>query len=673
MTSGAPALQAPLSAVKKQRLERKVNYEKNKQNTAKWLNQVKKNRESEYVDYTIEENRTKGATLASMATEFQPKDSLEQEIEKALIKDGMATEKDIMEKEKQDLLQLDPEEMKRRLKQMSKLKTLLFRQELKNKRLARIKSKLYHKIKRKAKEKDEKKLLEELELIDPQAAKEYRDRIEEKRVEERISLRHGSTSKFAQSLKRYGKFTNERNKEAYFDMMRQHEELKKKTRKVNDFKGDDDSEVSSDSEEDNITLEKLKAEALAKINQEVSESEDEQSDSNDEGGFDEDKLQKKEAKAQLKKQNKKTGIMGMKFMQKADNIQKELLKEKSKMLIDEINKYGHEGEGEEDDEDEESEGEQDQENDQQPKGSESKQKFKGENSKTTMPSNIVLDNEDVKQITAAINKKAEKVEGAVSSTKGQDHIGKFLESSNPLSADQLIEQWQGSVNKLAGTKRPKNALTFDSEKDLKDFNIDQIKNRKRIKFEELEDEEEEENNRKIYVTNEDMAKEEFEQQKQNLIEDQMEQDIMDEDKKNDKPMDGWGSWAGEGLTKSRTEIMKEQKRRERKIKEIKDKRKDAKKANVIINESRDKKFTKYLVSELPHPFKSAGQFEQLMKVPIGKEWNTIASYKRLIQPEILLKAGKIIKPLKYRKDISLKAVEALVQNRKDPSRPAAKF
>ena len=102
MATGAPALQAPISGVKKQRLERKVNYEKNKQNTTKWLNQVKKNRESEYVDYTVEENRTKGATLASMASEFIPKDNMEKEIQQALIKDGIATEKDIMEKEKQD-------------------------------------------------------------------------------------------------------------------------------------------------------------------------------------------------------------------------------------------------------------------------------------------------------------------------------------------------------------------------------------------------------------------------------------------------------------------------------------------------------------------------------------------------------------------------------------------
>jgi U3 small nucleolar RNA-associated protein 14 len=651
-------LQAPLSGVKQQRLERKVNYDKNKQNVSKWLNQVKKNRESDYVDYTVDENRTRGATLASMATDFEAKGSLEKEIEKALVKDGMATEKDIIEKEKQDLLELDPEEMKRRLRQMSKLKTLLFRQELKNKRLAKIKSKLYHKIKRKARDKQESKLLEELELVDPEAAKEYRDRIEEKRVEERISLRHGTTSKFAKNLKRYGKFNEEGTKQAYFELIRQRDELKKKTQKINDFKDDDEEDSSSGNDSD--ALEKLKQEALLKVNQQLSESSESDSDSN--GRMDEEMLEKKKLRELKKKQNKQPGIMGMKFMQKAQQVQKEVLKQKSKMLIDEINKMEEEGEGENDDE------EDDIEEQEEPKEkNDGVKKFKGEDTKTSMPSNVNLENDEVQEIVSSMKKQKK-----MTSEVPKDHIDKVI-AEGTTEASELLLKWQGSVNKLSGKKRTTKNLTFNESEDLKDFDVEKIKNRKKIKLEDFEGEGNEEENRKIYVTNEEMEREEFEQQKQNLIQDQMEEDIADEDKKNGKPMDGWGSWAGEGITKSRTEIMREQKRKEKKIKEIKEKRRDAKKKNAIINESRDKKFTKYLVSELPHPYKSAGQFEQLMKVPLGKEWNTIASYKRLIQPEILLKAGKIIKPLKFKKDISLKAVEALVANRKDPNRPAAKF
>ena len=44
LTKGSPALQKPLSAVKQQRLERTVNYDKNKKETAKWIPQIKLNR-----------------------------------------------------------------------------------------------------------------------------------------------------------------------------------------------------------------------------------------------------------------------------------------------------------------------------------------------------------------------------------------------------------------------------------------------------------------------------------------------------------------------------------------------------------------------------------------------------------------------------------------------------
>ena len=83
---------------------------------------------------------------------------------------------------------------------------------------------------------------------------------------------------------------------------------------------------------------------------------------------------------------------------------------------------------------------------------------------------------------------------------------------------------------------------------------------------------------------------------------------------------------------------------------MKKKRQDLKMKGVQINtEERDKKFVqKYLVKELPAQYQSTKQFDALMSMPVGKEWNTGDSYKRLIQPELLTKAGSIIKPLKYK-------------------------
>lgn len=96
--------------------------------------------------------------------------------------------------------------------------------------------------------------------------------------------------------------------------------------------------------------------------------------------------------------------------------------------------------------------------------------------------------------------------------------------------------------------------------------------------------------------------------------------------------------------------------RKNKIEELKKARADSKLKGVILSsvEERDKKFAhKFLVKDLPHPFKNVKQFEALMSVPLGKDWNTIQSHKRLIQPEVLIKAGTIIKPLKYKKVIPL--------------------
>ena len=81
------------------------------------------------------------------------------------------------------------------------------------------------------------------------------------------------------------------------------------------------------------------------------------------------------------------------------------------------------------------------------------------------------------------------------------------------------------------------------------------------------------------------------------------------------------------------------------------------------------------MKDLPHPYHSVSQYKKVMDVPIGKEWTTLQSHKRLIQPEVLTKVGEIIKPLKFKKEVKAQTIDALVQHRmnKREKRPAAKF
>ena len=62
---------------------------------------------------------------------------------------NMLDENEFLKAEKEQLKQIDSKEAHKRQKELAKERSLMFYQELKNKRVARIKSKLYHKIKNK--------------------------------------------------------------------------------------------------------------------------------------------------------------------------------------------------------------------------------------------------------------------------------------------------------------------------------------------------------------------------------------------------------------------------------------------------------------------------------------------------------------------------------------------
>lgn len=116
--------------------------------------------------------------------------------------------------------------------------------------------------------------------------------------------------------------------------------------------------------------------------------------------------------------------------------------------------------------------------------------------------------------------------------------------------------------------------------------------------------------------------EEFEREKEADIEDELGNKV-----KAPVVQRGWNEWAGDGVQEKSHEkkLARVEEFKRKKIEELKKQRADAKLKGVVLNvEERDKKFAqKYLVKELPHPFHNVKQFEALMSVPLGKDWNTI--------------------------------------------------
>ncbi|KAI1758074.1 Utp14 protein-domain-containing protein [Xylaria castorea] len=104
---------------------------------------------------------------------------------------------------------------------------------------------------------------------------------------------------------------------------------------------------------------------------------------------------------------------------------------------------------------------------------------------------------------------------------------------------------------------------------------------------------------------------------------------------------GWGSWVGEGVTKRE----KNHRRFFTKKEGVKpEARKDFKNNRAIINEKRAKKNDKYLASQLPHQYESRTQYERSLRLPIGPEFLTKQSFQDATKPRVIIKQG-IIAPI----------------------------
>nr|CDS22595.1 U3 small nucleolar RNA associated protein 14 [Echinococcus granulosus] len=129
------------------------------------------------------------------------------------------------------------------------------------------------------------------------------------------------------------------------------------------------------------------------------------------------------------------------------------------------------------------------------------------------------------------------------------------------------------------------------------------------------------------------AEAEFEAEKRAVNEEEALKDV-------DTFLPGWNRWTGPG-----TEAVDEELRRKRLIKAPKRKRRDFGRAKVIIKERVNEELRKHLVKTIPFPYAKPEQYEQALAQPICREWTTEAAHRELTKPKVILKAGRVIKPI----------------------------
>ncbi|RCI04193.1 hypothetical protein CU098_012555, partial [Rhizopus stolonifer] len=253
------ALDAPLAKRVQDRLERQAALTSANEEISKWQPTVKMNREAEHLVFPMQDTSVapkESRTSAAMASKFKAETPLEQQIAEALAQAGMKDE-ELEEFEALKLNKLTVEEVEARRKELRMMRELMFRHEVKNKRLKKIKSKSYRKLQRKEKE----KMALQINEIDHEMDQEDKMEAAMSRAEERMTLKHKNTSKWAKRALARGT-QDEGTREAIMEQLRRGEELR---RRIGD---DDESEQESDEAEDD---EEYVNNQLSKLNEEFNQ------------------------------------------------------------------------------------------------------------------------------------------------------------------------------------------------------------------------------------------------------------------------------------------------------------------------------------------------------------------------------------------------------------------
>ncbi|KAG0009830.1 hypothetical protein BGZ80_002014 [Entomortierella chlamydospora] len=684
-------LSAPLPKIVQDRLNRQAAYDETKKEVGKWLPIVQKNRQAEHLAFPMNAPPVDAPSSSTLASKFDASTQLEKEVQEVLVEGGMQ-EKKLMEFEELALNKMTTEEVEKRRSELRMMRDLMFREEIRAKRISKIKSKLYRKIKKKERERNG-LTSEEMAELDPEQAREERMLAEQKRAQERMTLKHKNTGKWAKDQLKHGNFDPE-SRQAITEQIERGERLRRKIQDV-----DSDEELSGGDSEysdfDDDDIEGVKARAFDELAQV------------------EHQLAKDEDAAMEAKVGK--GVFAMKFMQDAakrskmqaqaaaDDFRREMMEE------DELRNQSSEDEWKTVTKGSKKAGKK------APKepeagtviGAGGRMVFGASSATPASESNdtsasqgkavkmnsggqiskVALSAGHTTKVAGPVNVK---IAGSStrSTSNAQDNDSED-DSANPWlqndkhgqgkiarKNDKGMTKDSSKSDKLQAKLKKQRAAEVGSDDEVQIDTSSYLtlsKDNQKERGLSKEDSDEEEStapaptpaaSKKAKATKATPAAEpvmvhakttaalsqrdlvarafandnvvsEFEKEKMEVMEAERPKDV-------DMTLPGWGSWGGKGSKKKKNVVVK--KAQPGDGVEV-SKRKDAKLAHVIINEKRDKKAAAYSLTQIPHPFKTWAQYEQSLRAPVGKEWNTNATFQKMTMPRITTKLGKIIDPL----------------------------
>ncbi|KAJ6815061.1 uncharacterized protein M6B38_134695 [Iris pallida] len=635
------ALQAPLPKVERERLERKVAYEHSKKDITKWEPLVKRNREAPTL-YFEDDVDAGVSTVGAIASEFEPRTDFEKKMA-LLVRDSEIAEAHWKDGAKLlELNMVSVEDVRERQNRLAKMRSLLFRHEIKAKHIKKIKSKTYHRLLKK----DKRKVASVEAEMDPEAVKEDAMKQEFKRAEERMTLKHKNSSKWAKRvLKRGLQAQDEGTRAAISDQLQQHALL---TRKMSSMKDGSSSDESSDDDDDD---------------------EDELSH-----GTESDKVSKLLNKAKEKTvklfeeedEMPKSGVLSLPFMVRGLKKQKEAAYEEARLALQEYDSsLGNleDGDGAESKSNKKS-GRQvfgtakqqshqpskrieldnakhsDSEDDFEPIEYTDEQEVKNGSKEAQFVSAPLLDGSDMdqkavfKNFDDIIKDPGPKTTYDVAifasgswkkQTKGEDGLSAKAKKSAAVDNPSLPSQ-------------DTQVMDHNSDSDSEEEMVDGV-----LSFGTRTDYELPSQADLIHSAFAgDDVEAEFEKDKMEVL--------NEENPEPEKPvlLPGWGQWTNVQHKRGPPSwMLQEHEIAKRKREDALKMRKDSNLKNVIISEKLGKKAEKLHARVLPFPYKSKEVYEQSIRMPLGPEYNPAISVGALNRPAVVKKAGMIIKPIRY--------------------------
>ncbi|XP_039673952.1 U3 small nucleolar RNA-associated protein 14 homolog A [Perca fluviatilis] len=622
-------IECPLSKQESQRIQRDVAFQKAATEVTRWKGIIRQNQRAEQLVFPLNQEPSGPKPMERVVSGWKAQTPLEQEIFALLSANKQPFHDPVLTPtEEASMRAMSLEEAKIRRAELQKARALQSYYEAKARRERKIKSKKYHKVQNKAKRKDFVKQFDEMVRSDPAAALEELSKMELSRMQERMSLKHQNSGKWAKSKAIMAKYDEGARQAMQLQLEVNKELTQKLVTSLNDKEEEEEEEAGD-------------AEVLPDF---VNDAERGLDSSNPwmRGKLSEEPTEK-ETSDTVVLIAEGPGAGGNPAVEEEEEEEEEVEETEEEALLREFDSRRKLRQAQETDVVASGDAEE-------------------ENAAADDPGASDKEEEELSEFTSLLRgmadsrreAEAEKAEAAAdaSHTDASARLEEGLMRIRTLEDVELLRQEEPAADEApeqpqqppatenlapatqkAGKKRKRKRGIELKEVLTKEAKVIQVPLAPTV--EDAEDPDEKPDQRGLIreaFAGDDVVSD--------FLKDKRKQEDAGRPKVVDLTLPGWGEWGGTDLKPSRN------KRRRFRIKTAPPpRRQDQHLPSVIVSEKRNSAISLHQVNSLPFPFQNHAQFESTIRSPLGRTWNTERTVKKMSKPKVLTQLGAIIEPM----------------------------